>query len=134
MEMEKQNEPDHSLSDDLIFNINEDKQKTIISSVIELLDKLDLNHDSLNAPSGYQSDYFLSEESELIYYLAVLTGEAQINALKIAPSFYKDKKKAKAWRNKIIKKINPEKSQHSDAKKATEVLNSLYERMLKHAK
>lgn len=132
--MGKQNELDNSPSDDLIVDINEDKKETIIYSVIELLDKLNINHDSLNSPSNYQSDYFKSEESELIYYLAILTGQAQIDALKIAPSFYKDKKKAKTWRDKVINKIHPDKSKHPDAKKATEILNSLYERMLKNAK
>ncbi|UYM14470.1 hypothetical protein [Endozoicomonas euniceicola] len=67
--------------------------------------------------NDFKYDYFVSKEAEIIFYLSVLTGEAQQEMLNIAPSFYKDKKKAKAWRDKVIKKIHPDKSKHPDAKK-----------------
>ncbi|MCW7556227.1 hypothetical protein NX722_27080 [Endozoicomonas gorgoniicola] len=109
----------------------EEAKKVLESSGLELIY---LNGSDSKKNNDFKYDYFVSKEAEMIFYLSVLTGEAQQDMLNIVPSFYKDKKKAKAWRDEIIKKIHPDKSNHPDAKKATEVLNLLYERMLKNAK
>ncbi|HCE2445475.1 TPA: hypothetical protein NGU01_002479 [Vibrio parahaemolyticus] len=119
-----------------IFNLrvrmlkDSDDQESTLSMIKDILEERGLLLESVQS----SSEYFINQESEFIYYLAVLDGDAQAKALGIAPSFYKDKKKAKSWRDQIVRKIHPDRSQHPDAGKATEVLNNLYKRMLKNAK
>lgn len=134
--MEEHEEVENSQGFDLRIRVikeTDDKESTI-SQIKDMFEARGLQLESVQPSSEYHSDYFISQECEFIYYLSVLDGDAQIKALGIAPSFYKDKKKAKSWRDQIVRKIHPDRSKHPDAGKATEVLNSLYKRMLKNAK
>ena len=100
-----------------------------------LLDNLTIGIKDLSIyKESYSSSYFQSLEDEYIFYLIELDGEIQQEKLKIDRTFYKDKTKAKNWRNSIIEVIHPDKSQHPNATKATEILNEIYTRMIKNAK
>lgn len=134
--MEEREEVENPQGFDLRIRVKKeiDDKESTISQIKEMLEGVGLQLESFQPSSEHHSDYFISQECEFIYYLAVLDGDAQTKALGIAPSFYKDKKKAKSWRDKIVIKIHPDKSKHPDAGKATEVLNGLYKRMLKNAK
>ena len=80
------------------------------------------------------SNYFKSKEDEYIFYLVELDGELQQEKLKIDLSLYKDKEKAKKWRNSIITVIHPDASSHPNVNDATAKLNEIYKRMTKNAK
>jgi hypothetical protein len=80
------------------------------------------------------NNYFKSKEDEYIFYLVELDGELQQEKLKISLMHYKDRDKAKEWRDKLITMIHPDKSNHSNATKATEKINEIYKRMIKNAK
>ena len=77
---------------------------------------------------------FKSKEDEYIFYLLDLDGEIQSKKLNIKPILYKDKIKAKKWRNNITKIINPNISKDRQAMEATKKLNNIYENMMKYAK
>ena len=78
--------------------------------------------------------YFKSQEDKYIYYLVELDGEIRQEKLNIKPIFYKDKIKAKKWRNNITKIINPDISNHLKAEEASKNLNNIYANMIKNAK
>lgn len=134
--MEEHKEVKNSQSPDLLTGVIKaiDSIELKISQIKDKLEAIGLKQESAQPSLEYHSDYFISQECEFIYYLAVLDGDAQTKALGIAPSFYKDKEKAKSWRDQIVRKIHPDRSKHPYAGKATEALNSLYKRMLKNAK
>jgi len=83
---------------------------------------------------SHDSNYFKSKEDEYIFYLIELDGELQQDKLNIDLSLYKDKEKAKAWRNGIITVIHPDTSEHPNINNATAKLNEIYKRMTKNAK
>jgi len=78
--------------------------------------------------------YFKSLEDEYIYSLVELDGELRKEKLNIDISLYKNKEKAKEWRNNLMNIIHPDKSNHPNATKASEILNELYTNMIKNAK
>ncbi len=77
-------------------------------------------------------DYFNSKESEYIYYLIELDGEIRQKKLNITRILYKDKQKAKKWRDEVIKIIHPDKNSHPNATKSSKILNEIYEEMIKN--
>lgn len=77
------------------------------------------------------SDYFKDKISEYIFYLLELNGEIQMKKLKISKIHYKDKNKAKEWRNNLIKMLHPDISFHAKTKEATEAINLIYKAMIK---
>jgi hypothetical protein len=80
------------------------------------------------------SNYFKTKEDEYIFYLVELDGEMQQEKLKISRMHYADKEKAKKWRDELITMVHPDKSNHSNATKATKKINEIYKRMIKNAK
>jgi hypothetical protein len=87
-----------------------------------------------NEEIRYDNNYFKSKENEYIFYLLELDGEIQQKKLNIERIFYKDKEKAKKWRNKIMKMINPDISKHPMSTQSTKILNEIYKDMMKNAK
>jgi hypothetical protein len=79
------------------------------------------------------SIYFADEPSMLIFALLFLDGEIREKILGIREELYESKSKAKYWRARLIKKIHPDNCKHQSANEATAKLNSLYERMIRHA-
>lgn len=77
--------------------------------------------------------YFIDEPSMLIFALIFLDGEIRENILGIREELYDSKNKAKYWKARLIKKIHPDICNHPSANEATAKLNSLYERMIRHA-
>ena len=82
----------------------------------------------------YNSSYFRAKESEYIYYLVELYGEIQREKLGIQRILYKDKEKAKKWRNNIIKIVDPDRSTHPKATESAKKLHEIYKEMIKYAK
>jgi len=80
------------------------------------------------------TNYFKSKEDEYIFYLVELDGELQQEKLKIDLSLYKNREKAKKWRNNIISVIHPDTSNHPNVNDATAKLNAIYKRMIQNAK
>lgn len=76
------------------------------------------------------SPYFLSKETEIIFYLMELDGEIRVKKLGLTKSHYNNKKKATKWRNDIAKLIHPDKCTHPMAAEATSKLNSIYKEMV----
>ena len=79
-------------------------------------------------------DYFISPQTEVLYKLVELQGEAQQNALGITIGLYKSKAKAKTWWRKLSSVVHPDRCNHRSATRATEELNRLYEEMLKNGR
>ncbi len=77
--------------------------------------------------------YFVDEPSMLIFALLFIDGETREKILGIREELYDSKSKAKYWRARLIKKIHPDNCKHQSANEATAKLNSLYERMIRHA-
>ena len=77
--------------------------------------------------------YFADEQSMLIFALLYLDGDIREKILGIREEFYESERKAKYWRAKLTKKIHPDYCHHSKANEATAKLNSIYERMIRHA-
>lgn len=69
----------------------------------------------------------------LIFALIFLDGEIREKILGIREDLYESKSKAKYWKARLIKKIHPDNCSHPSANEATAKLNSLYERMIRHA-
>jgi len=85
--------------------------------------------------SSKKSDrYFISKEAEIIYCLVELGGEYQQEKLGIKPIYYKDKEKAKGWRDKLAALIHPDRCHHVKATEAMGKLNELYDGMKKNAR
>lgn len=70
--------------------------------------------------------YFKSETDRLIYALIELSGEAQLKALGINKSHFRDSHKAKQLRNSIVHLIHPDKCNHPKAKDAMTKLTKLF--------
>ena len=81
-----------------------------------------------------ESHYFKSKEDEYIFYLLELEGSLQQEKLEIDIAHYKDKAKAKEWRNNLLALIHPDRSKHPQIENATAKLNDLYTRMTQNAK
>lgn len=79
-------------------------------------------------------DYFISHQTELIYSLVKLQGEAQQSALGVTSTLYRSNAKAKAWWRKLSLIVHPDRCKHRGATSATEQLNLLYEEMMKHGR
>ncbi|HDR9163783.1 TPA: hypothetical protein QDB28_004189 [Burkholderia vietnamiensis] len=80
------------------------------------------------------SEYFISPQTELIYNLVKLQGEAQQKALGITVALYKSNAKAKTWWRKLSSVIHPDRCKHRDATQAAGELNRLYEEMMKNGR
>lgn len=76
------------------------------------------------------NNYFISNAAEYIFYLLELDGEIRTRKLGITKTHYSNKKKAKAWRDKISKAIHPDKCRHEKAADAMSKLNSMYKSMV----
>lgn len=79
-------------------------------------------------------DYFISPQTELLYNLVKLQGEAQQKALGITVSLYKSNVKAKTWWRKLSSVVHPDRCKHQSATPATEELNRLYEDLMKNGR
>jgi hypothetical protein len=113
-------------------------ENTFLSVIETLLDNIRFIQDfsiiKENKAIDSDSNYFKSKEDEYIFYLVELDGELQQEKLNIDLSLYKDKAKAKRWRNEIIKIIHPDTNRHPNVNDATAKLNTLYGRMIENAK
>jgi hypothetical protein len=113
-------------------------ENTFLSAIETVLNNLKFIQDfsiiKENKAIVHDSNYFKSKEDEYIFYLVELDGELQQEKLKIDLSLYKDKEKAKEWRDSIITVIHPDVSKHSNVNDATAKLNEIYKRMTKNAK
>ncbi|MGL4911729.1 MAG: hypothetical protein ACRC3Y_04780 [Romboutsia sp.] len=79
---------------------------------------------------NYNNPYFSSLANEYIYYLLELDGELRNKNLGIINNHFKNKKKAKEWKDKILKVIHPEVSRHPNSSEAIAELNSIYNKLL----
>lgn len=116
------------------FKVNHtllDSIKVILSNLAGIKDVSILKE---NERESISQNYFKSLEDEYIFYLVELDGELRKEKLEINISLYKNKDKAKEWRNKLMNIIHPDKSNHPNATKASEVLNELYKNMVKNGK
>lgn len=78
--------------------------------------------------------YFLSRESKIIFSLIYLDGETRAELLGITEEMYEIRKKADAWKRRIVAKIHPDKCDHPLAGEATAKALDMYKRMIRHAK
>ena len=112
-------------------------ENTFLSAIETVLNNLKFIQDFsiINSKSiANESNYFKSKADEYIFYLVELDGELQQEKLNIDLALYKDKAKAKEWRNKIITLIHPDTNNHPHVNDATAKLNEIYKRMTKNAK
>ncbi len=72
-----------------------------------------------------KSTYFINEAAEYEFYLLHMDGEKRSEALGIDPSFYRNKKAAKKWRDDINAKIAT-----TGNLAARDKLESMYSRMI----
>lgn len=88
---------------------------------------------SLSSSQPYEESnlYFNSKASQLIYALVELDGEQRLRELGINRSHYREKEKAKEWRNEITKLIHPDVCGHPKASQASNKLAELYQNMTK---
>lgn len=77
--------------------------------------------------------YFKSNEEKIIFALIYLDGDIRAELLSIREELYESKRKAKYWHARLVKKIHPDYCEHPLADEATAKLNSIYERMTRHA-
>jgi hypothetical protein len=84
-------------------------------------------------PLNTIASFFVDEQSMLIFTLLYLDGAVREEILGIREELYESQRKAKYWRAKLIKKIHPDYCHHPKANEATSKLNSIYERMIRHA-
>ncbi|MGL5752361.1 MAG: hypothetical protein ACRCXT_17635 [Paraclostridium sp.] len=75
-------------------------------------------------------EYFTSPANEYIFYLTELDGELRMKKLGITITHFSNKKKAKAWRDKISKSIHPDVNNHPKANLAMTKLNEMYTSMV----
>lgn len=76
------------------------------------------------------SHYFASVGTEYIYYLVELDGELRTQKLGISKAQFTNKKKAKEWRDQIVKQIHPDVNHHPNATQAMNILNEIYATMV----
>jgi hypothetical protein len=86
--MEEHEDVENSQVIELSFEIKNEHKEVSLSKIKALVEEKGISLEEIQPSTEYQSEYFISEECEFIYYLAVLNGTAQTEALKIAPSFY----------------------------------------------
>lgn len=79
------------------------------------------------------NEFFADEQSMLIFAIIYLDKDIRAEILGIREDMYESSAKAKRWRAKIVKKIHPDYCHHAQANEATAKLNSIYERMIRHA-
>lgn len=79
--------------------------------------------------SQYQSIYFRSDESRIIYALVELDTGYRAKELGITRLHYLDREKAKQWYRDIAKIIHPDICSHPNASSAIDILNNLYKNM-----
>ena len=112
----------------ILNNLNNFKNDVIKDiSIIKELSKTE-------EQTKYNEPYFKSKEDEYIFYLVELNGEIQQEKLNIKRILYRNKEKAKKWRNDIIKIIDPDRINHPKATQSAKVLNEIYKEMIKNAK
>jgi len=81
--------------------------------------------------------YNLKKQGEFTIDIGKVEIEPQgreIEGREIQQIFYKDKEKAKKWRDNIMTIIHPDRSTHPKAIKSAEILNEIYQDMMKYAK
>lgn len=76
--------------------------------------------------------YFKDRTSMLIFALLHLDQDIRKKILNIDEELYSSNKKAKAWRDSLLKLLHPDKCEHPNASKAIAKVNSLYHRMREH--
>lgn len=111
-----------------ILSINNSISWEDIESNLETLKVIDQLFSKKN------DHYFISREAESIYYLVELDGNCQQEKLGIKLAYYKDKKKAKEWRDRLASQIYPDRCHHVKATEAMEKINELYDGMKKNAR
>lgn len=70
---------------------------------------------------------FISEQEKYIYILTRLEGKSRTKELGISDDMYKDKNKAKKWRQNIVKYVHPDKGGNDEA---FQELEKLYQTMI----
>lgn len=74
--------------------------------------------------------YFISEAHEYMFYLLELSGKQRMNKLGITPMCYRNKGRAKQWRDEVSKIINSDVAFHPDVlKEAESKLDEIYRNM-----
>ena len=76
--------------------------------------------------------YFADETSMPLFALIHLDGEIRMKLLGIDQELYESKKKAKRWRDNLLKKVHPDHCNHTAATIATANLDKIYQRMTKN--
>lgn len=89
-----------------------------------------IEKDVVNESKATEIKYFKSEEDEIIFYLLEMEGKKRSEKLGITRACFINEKEAKKWRNRISKKIHPDKTNNKNATEATAKLNQLYKEMI----
>lgn len=97
---------------------------------VEFNEKAKEQESNIAACSSEEGEYFNCKASEYIFYLLELDGEARLKKLKVTKTHYRNKEKAKLWRNEIIKVIHSDKCHNPKADAATSKLTELYKGMV----
>lgn len=74
-------------------------------------------------------DFFKSEEHKIIFAVLFSDTILREKLLGISEELYLDNKKAKEWRNALVKKIHPDFCKIEGADEAMKRINELYTRM-----
>lgn len=74
--------------------------------------------------------YFISKSNEYIFYLTELDGDVRLKKLGVIKTHYTNEKRAKNWRDKILKEIQQEVNTHPKSNDAVEKLNKIYNTMV----
>ena len=114
------------------FKIKGRSWNTVYDNIVEFRETIkNINEEIISKETDDYTDiYFSSLANEYIYYLVELDGDARMKKLGIVKTHFTNKKKAKAWRDKISKVIHPDISKHPSATDAMTQLNSMYSTMV----
>lgn len=104
--------------------------KHLINQYSDKNEKIDEIKSKITFSRDDSIEYFKTQEDELIFYLLEMDGKKRSQKLFITKKCFTSESEAKKWRNKISKKIHPDKTKNKNATKASAKLNQLYKEMI----
>lgn len=113
------------------FALKTDTWDSMLESIMKVQNLLK-NFEALQQKKEESKElYFKGEAEKYLFYLLELQGEERLNKLGVNKMHYVNKERANKWKNNIAKIIHPDNCHHEKAEEAMEVLNKLYEEMVK---
>ena len=79
---------------------------------------------------SYEIDYFKTEEDKMIFYIIEMDGKKRSANLGVTRKCFTDKDEARKWKNNMLKKIHPDKTNNKYATDAAAEVNQLYKEMV----